>query len=67
MYCLQVHLRQHRELGKIGKVIFLVENEALALQQGKVCEELLPAYRTKVISGSIQRDKKQYLRDFINR
>ncbi|XP_053406754.1 ATP-dependent RNA helicase DHX58-like isoform X2 [Mercenaria mercenaria] len=64
---MQVHLRRKRQSGNIGKVIFLVENEALASQQGKVCAELLPAYRTKVISGSVQRDKKQYLRDFIDR
>ncbi|XP_060562666.1 antiviral innate immune response receptor RIG-I-like [Ruditapes philippinarum] len=64
---MQVHLRRQRNAGKIGKVIFLVENEALAFQQGKDCAKRLPAYRTKVISGSVQRDQKQYLRDFIDR
>ncbi|XP_053394123.1 ATP-dependent RNA helicase DHX58-like isoform X2 [Mercenaria mercenaria] len=64
---IQVHLRRQRRSENIGKVVFLVENEALALQQGKVCAELLPAYRTKVISGSMQRDKKQFLKDFIDK
>lgn len=62
-----MHLRRQRNAGKIGKVIFLVENEALAFQQGKDCAKQLPAYRTKVISGSVQRDKKQYLQDFVKR
>ncbi|XP_053406755.1 antiviral innate immune response receptor RIG-I-like [Mercenaria mercenaria] len=51
---------------KDGKVIFLVENEALAFQQGKVFSKRLPVYRTKVISGSVLREKKQYLKDFIH-
>jgi ERCC4-related helicase len=58
----QEHLRKKRD----GKVIFLVENEALAYQQGKVFSKLLPAYRTKVISGTVQRDKKMFLKDFIH-
>ncbi|XP_060586933.1 antiviral innate immune response receptor RIG-I-like [Ruditapes philippinarum] len=58
----QEHLRRKRD----GKVIFLVENETLAYQQGKVFSKLLPAYRTKVISGTVQRDKKMFLKDFIH-
>jgi hypothetical protein len=60
-------LRCQRRQGQIGKVAFVVENEALAFQQGEVFGKLLPAFRTKVISGSIQRDKKQLLTDFIHR
>lgn len=64
---IQEHLRRQRRNRKIGKAVFLVENEALAFQQGKECAERLPAYRTKVISGTVQRDKKQYLKDFVDR
>ena len=52
---------------EIGKVIFIVENEFLANQQGEACAELLTAYRTKIISGTSQRDKKQYLKDFVDK
>ena len=48
-------------------MIFLVENEALAFQQGEELSEQLPAYRTKVFTGSVQRDKKQCLTDFLER
>ncbi|XP_053406750.1 antiviral innate immune response receptor RIG-I-like isoform X2 [Mercenaria mercenaria] len=64
---MQVHLRRQRQSGKTGKVIFLVDNDELAFHQGKVCAELLPAYRTKVVSGSILRSKKQFLWDFLDR
>ncbi|KAL4231411.1 Interferon-induced helicase C domain-containing protein 1 [Mactra antiquata] len=64
---MQEHLRKRRREHRIGKIIFLVENEALALQQGKDCALHLPAYRTKIITGSLQRDKKEFLKDFVNR
>lgn len=64
---IQVHLRGQRQNNKVGRVIFLVENEVLAFQQGQVFSELLPTYRLKVISGSVQRDKKQLLKDFLDK
>ncbi|WAR22444.1 DHX58-like protein, partial [Mya arenaria] len=53
---MQVHLRQKKAERKMGRIIFLVENEALAIQQGEVCAELLPTYRTKVFSGNVHRE-----------
>ncbi|XP_052772384.1 ATP-dependent RNA helicase DHX58-like isoform X2 [Mya arenaria] len=64
---MQVHLRQKKAERKMGRIIFLVENEALAIQQGEVCAELLPTYRTKVFSGNVHRLKKQMLWDFLER
>ncbi|XP_052788509.1 uncharacterized protein LOC128223259 [Mya arenaria] len=64
---MQVHLRQKKAERKRGRILFLVENEALAIQQGEVCAELLPSYRTKVFSGNVHRLKKQMLWDFIER
>ena len=63
----KVHMRRQREAEKLGRVVFLVENEALAFQQGKEIAERLPTYRTKVFSGSVHTDKKQYLWDFLER
>ncbi|KAH3787131.1 hypothetical protein DPMN_165251 [Dreissena polymorpha] len=62
---MQVHLRRQKAQALLAKVIFLVENEALAFQQGKLFAEKLPAYRTKVFTGSVQREKQQYLWDFL--
>ncbi|WAR22441.1 IFIH1-like protein [Mya arenaria] len=47
---MQVHLRQKKAERKKGRILFLVENEALAIQQGEVCAERLTTYRTKVFS-----------------
>ncbi|XP_052268251.1 interferon-induced helicase C domain-containing protein 1-like [Dreissena polymorpha] len=62
---MQVHLRRQKAQALLAKVIFVVENEALAFQQGKLFAKKLPAYRTKVFTGSVQRDKQQYLWDFL--
>ena len=67
IYFVKVHLRRRRESKKLGRVVFLVENEALAFQQGKEISECLPSCRTKVFSGSVHTDKKQYLWDFLER
>ncbi|XP_052772382.1 ATP-dependent RNA helicase DHX58-like [Mya arenaria] len=64
---MQVHLRQKTAEQKNGRILFLVENEALAIQQGEVCAERLPTYRTKVFSGNVHRLKKQMLWDFLER
>ena len=45
----------------------MVENTALAQQQGECCAELLKHLRTKVVSGETQRDKKEFLKDFVDR
>ncbi|XP_052763807.1 antiviral innate immune response receptor RIG-I-like isoform X3 [Mya arenaria] len=49
------------------RVLFLVENEALALQQGQVCEKLLRWKRTKVFTGNTQRSKSQYIWDYLDK
>ncbi|XP_052773443.1 antiviral innate immune response receptor RIG-I-like isoform X1 [Mya arenaria] len=64
---MQVHLRRKIAERKKGRILFLVENEALAIQQGVVCAERLPTYRTKVFSGNVHRLKKQMLWDFLER
>ena len=45
----------------------MVENTNLAQQQGECCASLLKHLRTKVVSGETQRDKKEYLKDFVDR
>ncbi|WAR22442.1 DDX58-like protein [Mya arenaria] len=45
---MQVHLRRKIAERKKVRILFLVENEALAIQQGEVCAERLPTFRTKV-------------------
>ncbi|XP_045159837.2 ATP-dependent RNA helicase DHX58-like [Mercenaria mercenaria] len=55
------------EQKKKGKAVFVVEREDLAFQQGKVFEEELPSYRTKVVTGDVQQSKDQYLKDYVQR
>ena len=55
------------EQGKKGKAAFIVEREDLAIQQGNVFSEELPAYRTKVVTGDVQQNRDQYLKDYIDR
>ena len=50
-----------------AKVAFIVHTEPLAFQQGEQCAKHLPHYRTKVITGRVQREKKHYLKDYIDR
>ncbi|XP_053406756.1 antiviral innate immune response receptor RIG-I-like isoform X2 [Mercenaria mercenaria] len=64
---IQDHFQKRSQMGDFGKVIFLVHTEPLAFQQGKRCAEYLPNYRTKVITGRVQREKKHYLKDYIER
>lgn len=56
-YIFNCQFQNHREKRRrlnIPKVAFLVEQSALAEQQGKVCKEFL-ACKTKVITGEKQR------------
>ncbi|XP_052770381.1 antiviral innate immune response receptor RIG-I-like [Mya arenaria] len=64
---MQVHLRRKIAERKKVRILFLVENEALAIQQGEVCAERLPTFRTKVFSGNVHRLKKQMLWDFLEK
>ena len=51
----------------VAKVIFLVNQVALANQQAVACESQLKKYKTKVISGDTQRSKGECLKDFIDK
>ncbi|XP_052773643.1 ATP-dependent RNA helicase DHX58-like isoform X1 [Mya arenaria] len=63
---IQEHIR--RQLGHgIPKVIFLVNQVALANQQGSECKKLLPKYKTHTITGDSQRSKNEFLKDFIDK
>jgi len=42
----------------LPKVIFLVEQGALAKQQADMCRKYLP-YKVKLITGEVQRDERQ--------
>jgi len=43
---------------RLPKVIFLVEQGALAKQQADMCWKYLP-YKVKLITGEVQRDERQ--------
>ncbi|WAR21602.1 DDX58-like protein [Mya arenaria] len=63
---IQEHIR--RQLGHgIPKVIFLVNQVALANQQGSECKKLLPKYKTHTITGDSQRSKNEFLKDFLDK
>ena len=51
----------------IAKVIFLVDQVALANQQAEACNNHLKKYSTKVICGDTQRSKGECLKDFIDK
>ena len=59
-------MRQARGRG-VAKVIFLVNQVALANQQAVACESQLKKYTTKVISGDTQRSKGECLKDFVDK
>lgn len=65
MKIIQEHFRQQKGRG-IAKVVFLVNQVALANQQGEACKELLKKYTSKVITGESQR-KSECLKDFIDK
>ncbi|KAL4231864.1 Caspase recruitment domain [Mactra antiquata] len=65
MRIIQEHIRQQKGHG-IAKVIFLVNQVALANQQGEACRELLKKYTCEVITGESQR-KMKCLKDFIHK
>ncbi|XP_053391260.1 interferon-induced helicase C domain-containing protein 1-like [Mercenaria mercenaria] len=65
MRIIQEHIRQQKGRG-IAKVIFLVNQVALANQQGEACRGLLKKYASKVITGESQR-KSECLKDFIDK
>lgn len=50
----------------IAKVLFLVNQVALANQQGSECRTLLKKYSSHTITGDTQRSKNEYLKDFID-
>ncbi|KAK3611677.1 hypothetical protein CHS0354_012047 [Potamilus streckersoni] len=63
-------MQKHMELKRgreISKIIFLVNQVALANQQGEACKKHLPSYQTQVISGEAQRNQKGSLKDFIDK
>jgi hypothetical protein len=62
---LKDHIRQQKGRA-IAKVVFLVNQVALANQQGNACGELLKKYTSKVITGESQR-KSECLKDFIDK
>ena len=51
----------------IAKVIFLVNQVALANQQAEACQLHLKKYTTKVISGDTQRSRGECLKDFVDK
>ncbi|CAC5422567.1 DDX58 [Mytilus coruscus] len=53
-------IQDHMEktTGRFPKVVFLVEQSALAKQQADKCKKYLSKYRVKLITGEIQRDAK---------
>ena len=51
----------------VAKVIFLVNQVALANQQAEACMAHLKKYSTKVISGDTQRAKGECLKDFVDK
>ncbi|KAL3863078.1 hypothetical protein ACJMK2_004855 [Sinanodonta woodiana] len=63
---IQEHITRKRGR-EIPKVIFLVNQVALANQQGDACKKHLTTYNTQVISGEVQRNMKVSLKDFIDK
>ena len=62
----QEHIRK-KQGHSVPKVIFLVNQVALAKQQGDECSKQLKRYSSKVISGETQRGRNEYLKDFIDK
>lgn len=63
---IQEHMRRMKGRG-IAKVIFLVNQVALANQQAEACSSQLKMFQTKVVSGDTQRSKGECLKDFIDK
>jgi len=51
----------------IAKVLFLVNQVALAQQQGDELQNKLKKYKLHTITGDSQRSKSEYLKDFIDK
>ena len=51
----------------IAKVLFLVNQVALAQQQGDELQNKLMKYKLHTITGDSQRSKSEYLKDFIDK
>ncbi|XP_052226853.1 uncharacterized protein LOC127841808 isoform X3 [Dreissena polymorpha] len=63
---IQEHIQRLQGHG-VPKVVFLVNQVALANQQGKECKKLLPMYKCHTITGDAQRNKREYLNDFMDK